>query len=156
MLTSRLTSAYEGSLASGPNRQGLQGFPRPGEGRNFPVGGYGIQILHIEQTVAGNAIELKADFSQTQTPAFQPHLEIPLLTCIAISNDDQIDVASDVGVSGFRAAKQVNRLHSESGGIDCTGNTLRESLLPAPVFRCRAQAFTAQFPLLPFEILTDG
>ena len=67
-----------------------------------------------------------------------------------------LDVASNVGVSSLRAAEEINRLHSESGGIDGTGNALCESLPPAPVLWCSTQPFTAELPLLPLQILPDS
>ena len=42
--------------------------------------------MHVEQAVAGNAVELKTDFRQTPAPSLQPYLQIAALAGIAVAN----------------------------------------------------------------------
>ena len=49
----------------GSNRQCLQDLSGSGERRDFKLRLFGLKILYVENAVAGNAVELKADFRQT-------------------------------------------------------------------------------------------
>src|SRR5579872_1372206 len=136
--------------------QRLQGLACGRERRNLGSGLVGTQESNVEEATARQDVKLKADFGKTKAPALQPSLEISPFLPISFGHHDQINIASHARVSQFRAAVQIDIAHPKPGRIDGCCDTFGESLPPSPVFGCRPQALTAEFALLPLQILADS
>lgn len=112
-----------------------------------------ISSLHSWAALRHSAVKLESDLGEAKTPAFQPIFKILFLLLASAAYDNQVDITADARVPEFGAAIQEHIFHSEPGGVDGCGESLREPLPPPPKFRYGSQALTAEFALLPFRVL---